>query len=238
MLWLGLVVGLLGPGLFFVQINMERLTKPWYVPVLGAVGAALALYAFVQRRSIVRFLVMGVLVLLAAGEGAMYSMMQLPAYQGPVAVGRPFPAFASKLADGEAFTEANLAGTQGTAMVFYRGQWCPVCMIELAQLEKRHEDFARRGVRVLVVSMDSQEDADKTKAQFPHLTVVADTERKLIAAAGVLHEKANPDGGDSAAPTTILIDRGGIVRWLFRPDMVLARLAPADLLAAVDEYLK
>jgi peroxiredoxin len=111
-------------------------------------------------------------------------------------------------------------------------------MIELVQLEKSHDEFARRNVHIVVVSQESREDAAQTQAQFPHLIVVADADRKLIAAAGVLHEGANPHGGDAAAPTTILIDRGGVVRWLFRPDVYLTRLSPAELLAAVDEHLK
>ena len=111
-------------------------------------------------------------------------------------------------------------------------------MIELVQLEKHHDEFARRGVRVLVVSGESQEDAAATQAQFPHLTVIADVDHKLISAAGVLHEHAKPDGGDAAAPTTILIDRAGAVRWLFRPHLIVTRLSPAELLAAVDEYLR
>jgi alkyl hydroperoxide reductase subunit AhpC len=110
-------------------------------------------------------------------------------------------------------------------------------MIELGQLERHHEDFAKRNVRVLVVSLEGQDDAEKTQTQFPHLLVVADADRSLINAAGVLHAQAGPEGADAAAPTTILIDRGGVVRWLFRPDLVLTRLSPEELLAAVDNQL-
>jgi alkyl hydroperoxide reductase subunit AhpC len=110
-------------------------------------------------------------------------------------------------------------------------------MIELGKLERRHEDFAQRNVRILVVSLETQEEAAKTHAQFPHLTAVADKDHQLIDAAGVLHSHANPEGGDAAAPTTILIDRDGDVRWLFRPDRYLTRLSPEELLAAVDHYL-
>jgi peroxiredoxin len=87
------------------------------------------------------------------------------------------------------------------------------------------------------VSLEGREDAAKTQAQFPHLTAVADKDHHLIDAAGVLHPHANPEGGDAAAPTTILIDRGGVVRWLFRPDRVVTRLSPNELLEAVDRHL-
>lgn len=53
----------------------------------------------------------------------------------------------------------------------------------------------------------------------------------------VMHPGAGYDGGDVAAPTTILVDGQGTVRWLFRPDRFLKRLSPAELLAAIDEHL-
>ena len=37
-------------------------------------------------------------------------------------------------------------------------------MIELGELERRHEDFARRNARVIVVSMEGLDDAKRTQA--------------------------------------------------------------------------
>ena len=42
----------------------------------------------------------------------------------------------------------------------------------------------------------------------------------------------SPDGSEVVSPTTFLIDRGGQVRWVFRPRNILNRLSPAELLAA------
>jgi hypothetical protein len=123
MLWLAVLLGLLAPVAYFVQLNMERLSKPWYLPILGTAAAALALCAFWQRWGVVRFLVGGALVLLAAFEWSLFAVTKLPEYKGPAAVGQPLPAFATNLADGSAFTEANLRGPQTTAMVFFRGKW-------------------------------------------------------------------------------------------------------------------
>ena len=75
------------------------------------------------------------------------------------------------------------------------------------------------------------------QAQFPHLVVVSDAERKLAEAAKVMHAHAAPDGGDAAAPTTILVDGTGTVRWTFRPDRVMTRLSPSQLLAAIDREM-
>jgi peroxiredoxin len=107
-------------------------------------------------------------------------------------------------------------------------------MIELGQLEAHWQEFDRRKVRVVVASVEDEEAARATQADFPHLVVVSDARRKLSEAVDVIHRHSAPDGGDTAAPTTLLIDGGGTVRWMFRPERVFNRLSPAQLLAAID----
>jgi peroxiredoxin len=111
-------------------------------------------------------------------------------------------------------------------------------MIELGQLEKAHAEFEKRKTRVIAISLDDQETSKQTQADFPHLVVVADADRKLADAVEVIHHEAAPGGKDSVAPTTILIDGSGTVRWLFRPDRFIRRLSPEEVLAAVDQHLK
>ncbi len=53
----------------------------------------------------------------------------------------------------------------------------------------------------------------------------------------VIHPGVGPEGTDTNAPTTILVDGAGTVRWLFRADRFLTRLPPEDLLKAVDDHL-
>jgi peroxiredoxin len=110
-------------------------------------------------------------------------------------------------------------------------------MSELVQLEEQHEAFAKRKTRVVVISLEDQKAAELTQTDFPDLDVVADSERKLAEALAVIHQHSAPDGGDTTAPTTLLVDGQGIVRWTFRPDRFFRRLSPKEVLAAVDKYL-
>jgi peroxiredoxin len=110
-------------------------------------------------------------------------------------------------------------------------------MTELGQLEAEHREFDKRKARVVVISLEDQETAQATQADFPHLVVVSDADRQLAEALDVIHRHSAPDGGDTTAPTTILVDGGGTVRWTFRPDRYLARLSPAQVLAALDEKI-
>jgi peroxiredoxin len=107
-------------------------------------------------------------------------------------------------------------------------------MIELGQLEKQHDLFIRKGVRIAVISNDGQSDAQKTQADFPNLLVISDADQNMAKVIEVIHPGAARDGGDTNAPTTILVDGEGYVRWLFRPAQFLVRLSPEELLAAID----
>ena len=110
-------------------------------------------------------------------------------------------------------------------------------MIELGQLERRHDDFARRHTRVIVVSMEGIDDAKKTQGDFPDLLVLADQGRGLSDAAGLIHPHAAPDGSDIDPPTTIVVDPHGTVRWLYRSQEVISRLSPDEVLQAIDLHV-
>lgn len=110
-------------------------------------------------------------------------------------------------------------------------------MIELGQLEAKHADFEKRKATVVVASLENQETARLTQADFPHLVVVADAEHKLADALAVIQTGAGLGGSDTNAPTTVLVDGNGIVRWVFRPDNFFRRLSPDEVLQALDEHV-
>ena len=71
-------------------------------------------------------------------------------------------------------------------------------------------------------------------AQTTSSTKTLDPQESYRKAVENVHPKAAPSGEDVAAPTTLLIDGRGVVRWMFRPDRAIERLSPAEVLAAVD----
>ncbi len=111
-------------------------------------------------------------------------------------------------------------------------------MKELVQLERHHDDFARRETRVIVVSTEGLDDAKQTQAQFPHLLVLSDEGHGLSDAAELIDARnKGPNNSAIDAPTTILVDRHGTVRWLFRPGEVITRLSPDEVLQAIDQHM-
>ncbi len=110
-------------------------------------------------------------------------------------------------------------------------------MVELGQLESRISEFEKKNLRIVAVSLDSVEDTAQTQKKFPHLIVLSDAEENLSKAVAVLGPLRGLNGAETDSPTTILVDRTGLVRWVFRPERMIERLPPDDLLKAVDENL-
>jgi hypothetical protein len=123
-LWLGILAGLIGLPLIFLQFELKSLFVPWYSPVLATLGAALIFLAITRRTTILR---VAALVLVGAFAGLQWyflaSLMKLPDYTGPAQKGKQHPAFTATFADGSPFTEADLHDGSRRVMVFFRGRW-------------------------------------------------------------------------------------------------------------------
>ena len=123
LLLLGLGLAVLGVVAYVVQLSLQRLMLPWYMPALALLGVVLVVMSLWQRRTVWRVLALLAVVLLAGAELAVLHAMRLPPYAGPIAVGRPFPAFEVRRADGTPFTQADLTGDRNQVLVFFRGRW-------------------------------------------------------------------------------------------------------------------
>lgn len=123
LLVLGLSLAILGVIAYVIQIAMQRLTAPWYVPIAATLGLLFVIVSLWKRRTIWRILALLLVGLLAGAEWTFLLATRLPAYTGPVVVGKPFPAFKSQRADGTPFTERDLEGEQNSVLVFFRGRW-------------------------------------------------------------------------------------------------------------------
>jgi len=89
-------------------------------------------------------------------------------------------------------------------------------------------------VQILAISPDPntkiQELADRLKARYRFLT---DGDLALTRRYGLVHARGGPNGEDVPIPTTVVIDRHGIVRWLKLADNYQVRPDPTDVARAV-----
>lgn len=114
---------MLGVAAYAAQFASGHLFLPWYLPASGIAAAVMLAIAFWRQRSAWRAIGLTAVVLVAAAECLLLFATRLPPYTGPVAIGKPFPAFLTTRADGMAFTDRDLPGSHTTVLTFFRGRW-------------------------------------------------------------------------------------------------------------------
>jgi peroxiredoxin len=74
-----------------------------------------------------------------------------------------------------------------TALVFYRGGWCPPCNFQLHELSTHVRDFQKRGVALIVVSVDNPGHAVETAKEYGlDFDVLSDPDRSAHTAYHVI----------------------------------------------------
>jgi hypothetical protein len=122
--WVGLLLFVLGPVLYAVQVSLKHLWMPWYLPLLSSIGVVLMIASVRQRWGALRIAGATLFAVLCGAEWYMLLVAaKTPLYTGPAQPGRKIPEFAATLADGTAFTNKDLENGQRTVLVFFRGRW-------------------------------------------------------------------------------------------------------------------
>ncbi|MBV17434.1 MAG: alkyl hydroperoxide reductase [Thalassospira sp.] len=84
----------------------------------------------------------------------------------PLVPRQKVPSLSVPLVGGGTWSLADQSPENFTMIVFYRGLHCPICGKYLKDLDNRLEDFAKRGVNVVVLSSDSEERAITAKEKW------------------------------------------------------------------------
>ena len=124
--------------------------------------------------------------------------------------GKPAPDFVLKDQDGKDFRLADQKGSK-VLIVFYRGHWCPYCMMQLKDLAENKTKFDKLNVKIVAISVDTAEMGRKVWEGAAHkqFTVLTDPELRVIRAYGLFQEKGI-NKTDVAIRTSVLVDEKGI----------------------------
>jgi signal transduction histidine kinase len=90
---------------------------------------------------------------------------------------------------------------------------------------------------VLAVSVDPPEvSARLRKGLAAEFTFLSDMKGELLSRLNLLH-RGGYGGRDVAVPAAILVDRQGIVRWVYKPELGHLRMTPEDLFGAMERLM-
>ena len=90
------------------------------------------------------------------------------------------------------------------------------------------------GAQILAVSVDPQGRSQQLAAGLRlSYRFLSDRNLEVIRRYGLEHAGAGRGGQDVARPTTIIVDRAGVIRWMSLPDRYSIRADPQEIVAAV-----
>lgn len=137
-------------------------------------------------------------------------------------------------------------------LTFYRGGWCPYCMLELDAYQKLLDKIQKAGGRVVAVSPDTIKEAKKTlEKRGLGFSVLTDPNNRAAHLFGLafkvdkgtldiyqkfgidLKESQGNDNFELPMPGTYLIDRTGTIRFSFVDPDYTKRAEPEEVLAVL-----
>ncbi|MCX7172488.1 MAG: peroxiredoxin-like family protein [Proteobacteria bacterium] len=215
--------------------NTARTSAHFPLPnFLGAIGVGLAAWAWLGQGTSVVAPILAV----SAWLGFLLYAYWFSTFGGrqPSArlkVGAALPHFVLKNASGASVTSAQLTD-KPAILIFFRGNWCPLCMAQIKELAARYRDLGALGVRVALISPQPHDNtielAKKYAVDFDFLT---DTGNVAARALAIENLNGTPMGmqmfgydDDTVLPTVIITGRDGKVLWTHQTDNYRIRPEP------------
>lgn len=147
--------------------------------------------------------------------------------------GAKAPALDLPLADGGRFVLADQAPDTFTMLVFYRGLHCPVCKGFLGKVDAAVAEFEKVGTKVVAISMDPQDRAEKAVAEWglKNLKVAYGLTEDAARAYGLYISQSIKDAETAtfAEPGLFLINKSGAFYMINISNMPFARPDISDL---------
>jgi len=156
--------------------------------------------------------------------------------------GSRLPALSFEDASGNAITTEELRAGGPLLLMFYRGNWCPLCNAQIRELAERYRELKERGVTVAFISPQSHENTKSIAARFDvpaHFLV--DVEHRSAKRLGIVHAGGLPAGMDALGyeqdtvyPTVVITDQDGVILFSDETDNYRVRPEPDMFIAVLD----
>jgi peroxiredoxin len=154
--------------------------------------------------------------------------------------GKKLPKITLEDYEGNKLSSEDWAG-QKRLVIFYRGNWCPICTAQVKELEKFEKELKEFDLRVTLISPQSHEKsrkhAQRLGMDYDFLVDVNNEAAKIL---GILHTDGLPKGfevlgfdKDVPKPTTFVLNEGGKVVYADLTENYRVRPRPEDIFAAL-----
>ena len=206
--------------------------------VLGSLGVIASVWGYLQGGSLVAA-VLSVAGLISFLVYDFWYSSFGRGHSNSLTVGQLLPAFELKNTAGERVSSASLTD-KPTIWIFYRGNWCPLCMAQIKEVAAEYRQLEELGARVALISPQPHNFtvglAKKFEVSFDFLT---DENNSAAQTLGIANSYGVPMGmqalgydSETVLPTVIITEVGGRILWADETDNYRVRPEP-DLFLSV-----
>ncbi|MBI2379479.1 MAG: redoxin domain-containing protein [Gammaproteobacteria bacterium] len=168
---------------------------------------------------------------------------RLPAGDAIPRPGTSLPAFWLQDTEGRAVQSQELITTPAL-WLFYRGNWCPLCVAQIRELAESYRRIEALGVRVVLVSPQPEAPTRQLARRFAvPFTFLTDPGNLAARRLGLSHADGLPLGmevlgyeSETVLPTVLLTDTGGEILAVHQTDNYLHRPEPEYFLSLLGEH--
>ncbi|MBA4285929.1 MAG: hypothetical protein C0434_10405 [Xanthomonadaceae bacterium] len=243
--WLGTALACAGPALFFSQLMLMPRARTsrnlGLILAAGGLGTALSL------------LLPGpaswAAVALAATVGVVGTLAYVYWYSRFGAAGNDALGIGNTLPDfslgerGQRFRTAELVRTPAL-WIFYRGNWCPLCVAQVREIAAQYRELARRGVAVHLVSPQPEASSEQLARQMDApMRFLTDAGNRAAEVLGIKVKDGLPAGfqalgydSDVPRPTVFITAAGGRIIYCDMTDNYRVRPEPATFFTVLDRH--
>jgi peroxiredoxin len=209
--------------------------------VLGTLGVIASVWGYLQGGS----LVAPVLAVAGLVSFLVYDYWYSSFGRGhsdQLTVGQMLPRFELKDTAGKLVPSTSLTD-KPTVWIFYRGNWCPLCMAQIKEVAAQYQRLEELGARVALISPQPHNFtvglAKKFDVSFDFLT---DEGNRAAQTLGIASAYGIPMGmqmlgydSETVLPTVIITEAGGRILWADETDNYRVRPDPDLFLAVLSE---
>lgn len=159
-------------------------------------------------------------------------------------VGQKLPDFSLKDASGKAVSSKEI-GSQASLIMFYRGNWCPLCMAQIKEVAGQYRELEKRGIKIYMVSPQSEgHTSDLAKRFDVNMNFLIDEDNKAADTLQIIARNGLPVGlqalgydSDTVMPTVVMTNEQGKIIFADLTDNYRVRPEPEDFLKVFDAQL-
>ncbi len=159
-------------------------------------------------------------------------------------VGSILPEFELEDTDKRMISSKSFLG-KPTIFMFYRGNWCPLCMAQIKEIASQYKALEKRGVTMVLISPQPHHFSESLAKKYNvNFQFMVDMDNKVAKKLDIFHKNGLPLGmqlfgfkNDTVMPTILITDANGKIIFADLTDNYRVRPEPETFFRVLDENL-